>query len=230
MRKLAISFLFLTSISASAQEQPYEPHELAPSLRSQAHDALAKKDYAGALPLLEQWLEADPRDHWSWYNLASAHAMTGDNAGAIDAFERSVDAGLLDPDYPQRDTDLDSIRSNPRFEAALERIREKQKQGVPEDYIRRFAPMRSMGSYIVVLPPDYETSGRDYPICVILHGNGSTELNHGKMSDRWERRAGVIYVTVRAPYPHIGVIASTDKPGYTAWLPDAVAIENYDSS
>ena len=228
MRKLAICFLLLASIYAYGQEQTYEPHELALPLRSQAYQALGKEDFAGAKPLLERWLEADPRDRWAWYHLARAYAVTGDKERALDAFERSVDAGLRDSEWPQRHTEFDSIRSAPRFEAALARIAKLLKAEVPEGYIRRFAPMRSLGSYVVMLPPDYETSGRDYPLCIILHGSGSTELNHGQMSDRWGRRAGIIYVAVRAPHPHIGVIESTGKPGFTAWPPDE--IEDFDNS
>ena len=51
MREFAICFLLLASIFAYGQEQTYEPHELAQSLRSQGQDALAKKDYAGAKEL-----------------------------------------------------------------------------------------------------------------------------------------------------------------------------------
>ena len=221
MRKIAICFLLLASMSAHGQEQTYEPHELAQSLRSQGQDALTKKDYAGAKPLLERWLDADPRDWVSWYNLARAYAMTGDKVQAIDAFERSVDSGLRDSDWPPQDTEFTSIHSDPRFGAGLARIAKLLNDEVPEEYIRRFAPMRSLGSYIVMLPPDYETSGRDYPLCVILQGSGSTDTNHGKMSDRWGRE-GVIYVAVRAPHPHIGVISSTGKLGFTAWPPDGI--------
>ncbi len=222
MRKLAICVLLLASIYAYGQEQTYRPHELAQSLRAQAYQALAKKDYAGARSLLERWLDADPRDRVSWYNLARASAMTGDKVQAIDAFERSVDSGLRNSDWPRRHNEFDSIRSHPRFQAALARIPELLKEEVPEGYIRRFTSMRSLGSYIVMLPPDYETSGHDYPLCVILQGSGSTDTNHGKISDRWGRE-GVIYVAVRAPHPHIGVISSTGKLGFTAWPPDGIA-------
>lgn len=225
MRNLAICFLLLSSVSAYAQEQPYEPHDLAPSLYVQAHGFLEKGDFAGALPLFERWLEADPRDHSSWYNLARCYAVTGDKARAIDMFERSVDAGLRDYETPQRQKEFDSIRSDPRFLAALLRMEELLKEVIPEGFIRRFAPMRSMGSYIVMLPPDYDTSGSDYPLCVILHGSGSSALAHGKMSD-WLGRAGVIYVAVRAPHPHLGAFLVTGKPGFSAWLPDPIEDED----
>jgi predicted esterase len=75
--------------------------------------------------------------------------------------------------------------------------------------------VETVGTYVVMLPPDYATSGKEYPICVILHGNGSTELRHGKLSETFGRE-GVIYVAPRAPYPNLGVMHGGDD-GWTAW-------------
>jgi phospholipase/carboxylesterase len=91
---------------------------------------------------------------------------------------------------------------------------------VPKQFIRHFAPMLSLGTYIVMLPPDYGKSWRRYPLCVVLHGNGSNEFVHGKIADKLGRK-GVIYAVVRAPYSSVGVIASTGQPAYSA-IPDEV--------
>jgi len=215
------SLLLLTVASPDAAQQvpTYIPHKLAPSLRTQAETLLGKGDYAGAGPLLERWLEADPHDSGSWYNLACVYSKGGNKEKALDAFERSVDAGFADAGLPAKDKDLDAIRVEPRFISAVARITDQRKAKGPAGYIPRTAPMRSEGSYIVMLPPDYETSKRDYPLCLILQGSGSTELSHGMLSDKLGRE-GVIYAAIRAPYPSIPVIASSGQPGYTAWPPD----------
>ena len=53
---------------------------------------------------------------------------------------------------------------------------------------------------------------------MILHGNGSSELGHGRVADRVGRE-GVIYVVPRAPHPHRGMFAMMRKPGWT-WKPE----------
>lgn len=216
--------------TANAQSgATYTPHTLAPSLRDQAGAATQKGDLATARAQYERWLEADPRDYSSWYNLACVYSLTGETALALDAFERSVDAGWRDAVHPTRDTDLDAIRFDPRFSAALGRIGRRAAAREPKGYVRHHAEMRSRGTYIVMLPPDYGTSTRQYPICVILHGSGSSELAHGRLADTMGRE-GVIYVAPRAPYVHPDVVASasmgwdsrpperidTSNPGYAA--------------
>jgi phospholipase/carboxylesterase len=215
---LALAALALSPATLAQTTEPYKPHTLAPSLRDQAARVLSTGDKAGARRLYEKWLEADPRDYSSWYNLACLYALTGEQALAIDAFERSVDAGWKDSAHAATDTDLDAIRSDARFTAALARISAKSAVRGPKGFIRHHAPMTSRGSYIVMLPPDYATSTKEYPICVILHGSGSSELAHGRLSDTMGRE-GVIYIAPRAPYPHADVVA-TGSMGWTAWPPD----------
>ena len=78
---------------------------------------------------------------------------------------------------------------------------------------------KKLGFYAVYLPPDYadeEQKERRYPVCVILHGHGSTETGHGSLSDPLGRE-GVIYIAPRAAYPHEGVFMHNGEPGWTAW-------------
>lgn len=76
-----------------------------------------------------------------------------------------------------------------------------------------------VGFYAVFLPPDYdapENAGRRYPLCVILHGNGSNEISHGRVSNRLGRD-GVIYLAPRAPHPSYEAFLGTGQAGFTAW-------------
>lgn len=78
---------------------------------------------------------------------------------------------------------------------------------------------QQVGFYAVLTPPGYdapENRKRRYPIVVILHGSGSTELAHGILSKDIGRE-GVIYVLPRAPYASGEVFIENDKPGWTAW-------------
>lgn len=78
--------------------------------------------------------------------------------------------------------------------------------------------MKTIGTYIVMLPPDYQTSGKRYPICVILHGSGSSELAHGVLADDFGRE-DILYVAVRAPHPHPN---APPGQGWTAWTPEEI--------
>jgi predicted esterase len=77
----------------------------------------------------------------------------------------------------------------------------------------------TVGFYAVFLPPDYdapENRERRYPLVVILHGMGSTEVRHGRLADTFGRE-DAIYVAPRAPYAFPEVFFASKEPGYTAW-------------
>lgn len=190
------------------------------SLRDQGGNAMAAKDFAKARILFEKWLEADPGDSAVWFSLSGAYAMTRNKGKALDAFEQAVSTGFLEPAQAKNDPNLESIRADSRFKAAFERLSENYRLRVPDGFLARLAPMRSLGTYLVMLPPDYETSGKDYPLCLILHGSGSTEIEHGAVVDDFGRD-GVIYASVRAPFADLRVVAGTKKPAFTAWPAEA---------
>jgi predicted esterase len=215
-----ILFIVYSAVLHGQTAGTYRPHLLPKSLGDQAAEAVQKGDMVAARDLYERWLKADPRDNSAWYNLACIYALAGEKELALDAFESAVDAGWSDASHPTRDTDLDAIRFDPRFAAALRRIGKSGAAKGPKGFIRHYAEMKSRGSYIVMLPPDYETSTKEYPICVILHGSGSTELAHGRLADTMGRE-GVIYIAPRAPYPHPEVVAS-GAMGWDARPPEAI--------
>ncbi|MBN1356938.1 tetratricopeptide repeat protein [bacterium] len=204
----------LTGLHAQEIVWEYTQYEPGKTWMELAMECFAVKDYNCAIDYMERWLHADPGDATAWYNLACAYALSGQTDKALDAFEKSVDSGYRDHAHAMVDTDLESIRSEPRFLAAVERA--KMVRTGPVGFIRRVLPMESLGTYIVALPTDYETSGKSYPVCLILHGHGSTELNHGALADEFGRE-GVIYVCPRAPYAFAQLMMFAGKEGYTAW-------------
>ncbi len=191
------------------------------SWKDQGLRALGTGNLDSAQFYYEHWLKADPQDESSWYNLACIYALQGSKEQAIDAWEKSVEAGWNDPEHPLNDSDLESIRSDARFTAALEKVSQSIEEKGPKGYIRNFLETRSVGTYIVALPEDYETSNRNYPLCVILHGSGSSETGHGQLADAFGRD-GVIYISPRAPYTHTSSYKGTGELGFTAWTPDQI--------
>jgi predicted esterase len=106
---------------------------------------------------------------------------------------------------------LPACRSNGRqFEAPKK---------LPTDTNFHALPQAQLGIYAVFLPPGYhapENRNKKYPLVLILHGHGSTEIRHGQHADDFGRN-DVIYLAPRAPYPHEEVFMELKTPGWTAW-------------
>jgi predicted esterase len=78
---------------------------------------------------------------------------------------------------------------------------------------------KRMDFYAIYLPANYEVDrakGKKYPLCVILHGSGSTETGHGSMALPYASQ-DVIFLAPRAPYPSYEVFLGSREPGFTAW-------------
>jgi predicted esterase len=186
------------------------------SLREQAQQELEQKNLDDAIDFYTRWLAADPQDYGSWYDLACVYASKGDKDKALEAFENAVDAGWENTEQAKNDSNLVAIRDENRFKQALELCNTNIRIDVPDGYKRHVIEMKSLGSYIVLLPPDYDVTNKEYPLCLILHGMGSTELWHGKLGDELGRE-GVIYVVPRAAYPYLEEFGSQPVPTWSAW-------------
>jgi len=89
---------------------------------------------------------------------------------------------------------------------------------LPADTHFHALPQTQLGIYAVFVPPDYdapENRDKKYPLVLIIHGHGSTEIRHGQMADTFGRK-DVVYLAPRAPYPHEEVFTKLDTPGWTA--------------
>ncbi len=221
---LALLGFALAPLSATAEDaetpeaQPaYQPKILAASWRDQATAAYGEKRWADAIFLYRKWLEADSHDEGSWYNLACTYALAGQEEAAVEAFETAVDAGWTDPQWPTEDPDLEALRDEARFTAALVRCVENQAKAGPQDAVRHWVKIPALTTYLALLPLDYETSEARYPLVLVLHGNGSSAAGHGRIADAVGRE-GVIYVAPRAPYPNAQVFYQSQRPGWT-WRP-----------
>lgn len=82
----------------------------------------------GQASAVQEGVVESSREGGAWYNLACFRARAGDGEGAIAALERSVRGrrGWSDAAWARRDPDLELIRGDPRFEAALENVRENR--------------------------------------------------------------------------------------------------------
>jgi len=79
---------------------------------------------------IEEGLDVDiklaelcPDESESWYNLGCSLALAGRKDEALEALSRAVDLGYEDADWMSKDSDLDSVRADPRFWALLRKVR-----------------------------------------------------------------------------------------------------------
>jgi predicted esterase len=197
-----------------------DPENLGPSYREKAEAALGASDWPAAEDHYLAWLAADPGDANSWYNLACVQALQGKQEPAMLSFQASLAAGFDQLEHARRDGDLESLRDDPRFEEALAAAEERAKAGDVPDMERHVLGAASMGTYVALLPPDYATSERSYPVCIVLHGSGSSETGHARVSAPLGRE-GVIYLAPRALQAHVGATIASGRAGWTVWPPEA---------
>jgi non-specific serine/threonine protein kinase len=74
-------------------------------------------------------LALDPEDAMLLYNMACIHAMADRRSDALDFVERSVAAGMNRIAWLDHDSNLDSIRADPRFQAVRTALEEALKSG-----------------------------------------------------------------------------------------------------
>lgn len=81
----------------------------------------AKKGKRGeAMVCLEKYLELQPSEDghmtaWALYSIACLHALEGRTEDALNLFRLSLEAGLRESKHIQTDSDLDTLRGDPRF-------------------------------------------------------------------------------------------------------------------
>ncbi|MBU0640737.1 MAG: hypothetical protein KKB50_17880 [Planctomycetes bacterium] len=94
-------------------------------LGMQAMQAYNEKEYERALELTEQAYAVAPHDSRVLYGLACFHALLGHDAKALDFLAQAVEGGFYCPRHIARDPDLESIRDNERYQAAVKLARQK---------------------------------------------------------------------------------------------------------
>ena len=84
----------------------------------------------------------------TYYNMACCESMMKRKKAAVDAFEKAIQYGYYDYAHAQKDTDLDNVRDDKRFQKAMECLREVGDFG----YILRKSPGYDDAASIDSLP------------------------------------------------------------------------------
>ena len=75
-----------------------------------------------AMGFAERALVADPEDPMLLYNVACTYAQLEKDDEALSALERAAEKGWGDRNWIEHDSDLNSLRSDKRFQALIERM------------------------------------------------------------------------------------------------------------
>jgi adenylate cyclase len=73
-------------------------------------------------------IESGSQDQRILYNTACFYSLAGEVELALETLTKTVDAGYAAADWARSDSDLDSIRQDPRFEQLLERMEANRRE------------------------------------------------------------------------------------------------------
>ena len=79
-------------------------------------------DRKRALEWVERALSIDPNDPSVLYNVACNYALLGESDKAIECLEKALIHGEWYKGWAEHDSDLDSIRAHPRFQAMMKSL------------------------------------------------------------------------------------------------------------
>jgi predicted esterase len=168
---------------------------------------LIAKDWAGGMAAMHHCLEIQPESPECAYNLACAHALQGQIEDGIAWWQKCADWGYgYSPfqdavDHADKDTDLDPLRKDERFTAAMEKIRTRTK--ATEEYIATPA---------VYVPKSLEAAA-EMPLLVVLHAAGTTK--ESVVAGRWKTVADELGAALVAPSGR--VLTARDPKAGMAW-------------
>jgi hypothetical protein len=142
-KPVLIYFFCLIAFVASAQPANIKKEfaEYSQATEKKAHDDYEKKDYSKSVNGLKEWFarydQLSPEMQGAfrgyipgtYYNLACYQAMAGQKAEALNNFEKAVGSGYKDYKNTLTDSDLESLHSDTKFKAALEKMRENGDYG-----------------------------------------------------------------------------------------------------
>jgi len=154
-------------------------------------DILLKADeHKMAAACYYAFLEKNPADYQAIYNLACAHALMKQIDEALYWLQEAARLGLLDTDWAKKDTDLEEVRKDTRFDKIIiygEKRREATKDNRAKPY------------NVIYGPPEKPKEGVKFPVIVWLHGRGSNPDLVVEDLKKMTERYGVVIVSPAGP-------------------------------
>ena len=181
-----------------------------------ANSAVMSGDYPKAIQFYIKWVEADPTDAVSFYNLACCYAVNGKPDSAMIMLSSAVEVGWSDSTHTMEDPDLLVLHKQPGFRKLLENCarNERMKNSA---YTSRACEQNRLGRYVVILPEEYDPR-KSYPLIMLLHGYGDSPEEFSKVAD-FINRQDFIYALPEGSYP----LQSNGEKGFSHFR----EMENY---
>lgn len=212
-------------------------------LTRQVVAAAEKGDYRKGLALATEAHKLAPQAWITNYNMSCMHARLGHKGPALEFFEKAVDLGMRDVSQVENDDDLESIRDEPRFKKAFEKLKSNARMPAnrhqaarpgrgDDDEADRPPPVdrrpenvrpRPVGApagkveWNLTVPSDADRD-RPMPLIVALHADGE---NVRVGTETWEDaadRVGAALLVVQGP-------VSSDGDHFE-WGPEIDAVES----
>ncbi len=144
-RSAAVSVLFTLMIATAAFAQGYD------ALVRDAEAKLSDKKWDEALALYEQAFKTGEFSYNDYYNAACAAALAGKSDLAYSYLLKAVDAGFVEKDALEQDSDLAGIRSGAQWQAVMTAVEKKL------DAIEKtFPETRPVGPVVELPAPRFE--------------------------------------------------------------------------
>lgn len=113
MRTTALILLYILLLTHTCFAQCKE------ELLQQALDTYNKKAYAASAALYRKAIDAGAGDANNYYNAACSYALSGDKEHAFVYLNNAVQNGYTDVDHLRKDTDLDTLHTDTRWQQLL---------------------------------------------------------------------------------------------------------------
>jgi tetratricopeptide (TPR) repeat protein len=89
-----------------------------------ANGLVALGEFEQGLEWARQALSMDPDEPMVLYNVACIQSLAGRFEDAFDSLERAVKTGLTHKDWIVHDSNLDPLRTHPRYQALIQSLDE----------------------------------------------------------------------------------------------------------
>jgi len=152
--------------------------------------SLEAGDTTKAVEIGQRLVVMQPEAPGPAYNLACAYARAGNKEEAVKWLQTSVERGFSFVATMLRDTDLDSIRDQPGFAAAVELMKKNNAAA-----LEKFKPEAEHAKIITILPPHFDKI-KPAPLIVALHGYGADAQD---IASVWRAPAAKVGAILIAP-------------------------------
>ncbi|HEY3243831.1 MAG TPA: dienelactone hydrolase family protein, partial [Phycisphaerae bacterium] len=154
--------------------------------------AYEKGDLDRAIEIGQKLTAIAPADHDVQYNMACLFALKGEKEKAIEWLQKSADNDFAKLDLVTTDSDLTSIRNEPGYARAVEKIR-----AAHERSFEKFKPKAAKSEPVIIVPPGIDET-KPAPLIVALHGRGVTANSMVTVWADVAQEAGAILVAPSA--------------------------------